>query len=90
MRCEAPKGVKGIEALTEEWGQVLLKVHQEDQPGLMDSLFFACSNLEDYQKAFHLFLQFFYHFDILDKEEIIAWVKGNESEAPTLTLVQIH
>ena len=79
IRMLAPKGVKGIETLTKDWGQILLKVHHQDQQELMDSLFFACTKVEDYLKAFHLFLQYFYHYDLLEKEDIILWVKASTS-----------
>lgn len=55
----------------------------------MDSLLFSCSNIEDYSKAFHLFMQYFYHFDVLTKQKIIEWAKSTNNESPTLKLVHI-
>jgi len=62
-----PQGVKGIETMTDQWGTVLYNVHHEDEQELISSLYYACTKLEDYLKAFHLILQYFYHFDILGK-----------------------
>jgi hypothetical protein len=45
IKSLAPKGIKGIESVTEEWGSVLLKVHHEEENELMDSLLYACSGI---------------------------------------------
>jgi len=58
--------------MAENWGPIFLKVH-DNQSLLIDSLFFTCSNVEPYDKGFHVFLQFFYKFDILKDFAIIAW-----------------
>lgn len=54
----------------------------------MDSLLYSCCNIEDYSKAFHLFLQYFYHLDVLTKPKIIEWAKSTSNESTTLKLVR--
>lgn len=62
-----PEGVTGIEKLTKDWGSILGKCHHEEEGDLIGSIYFCCSSLDKYTKAFHLILQFFYHYDHLSK-----------------------
>lgn len=67
--------MKGIESFTKVWGSILNKVHHEDQQDIINSLYYACTNIEEYLKALNPILQYFYHFDILNKQAIIEWYR---------------
>lgn len=51
---------------------IVLKIH-ENQNLLMDSLFYSCINIPEYEKAFHIFLQCFYKFEWLKDFTIQSW-----------------
>ncbi len=79
MRILEPSGVKGVQEWVEKWGQIIWKLHEE-QDMLLSSVLYTCENIEKYNKAVHIFLQFLYIEEILTKEGIKGWFGVNEGK----------
>lgn len=48
-----------MQELVDKWGQIIWKLHEE-QDLLLSSVLYTCENIEKYNKAVHIFLQFLY------------------------------
>ena len=72
IKIISPKGVQGLESFAKDWGKLIQKIH-ENQNLVMDSLYYSCTNLPQYEKVFHIFLQYFYKFDWLSDFSILSW-----------------
>lgn len=56
----------------------------------MDSLYYSCVNIPAYEKAFHIFLQFFFKHELLKDFMIQSWYKAaieKEPDSPALQKV---
>lgn len=77
IRMLQPSGVKGVEEFVQKWGNIVYKLHEE-QELLLDSITFSCEKIDKYNKAVHIFLQYFYIEEILSKEAIKKWFENED------------
>lgn len=59
IRLISPDGPSGVSSFAKNWGPIILKIH-ESQSLLLDSLYYSCENIQAYNKAFHVFIQYLY------------------------------
>lgn len=80
IKIISPKGVQGLESFAKDWGKLIQKIH-ENQNFIMDSLYYSCTIVPQYENLTYS-LQYFYKFDWLSDFSILSWYGEASKESP--------
>lgn len=73
VRIIAPKGAKGLQKFVEDWGEIIAKLHDQEERLVLESIYYTCKTLEEYEKGLLVFLKLVVALRIIQSYSVVSW-----------------